>query len=141
MFGFCRVLLIDITLDIHTATCHPFQQSQCFFFNVWMHIYAVLMYARTYICVMVTSLYHLQGRQEFQPWGNCFDNSLWIHHFQKDPALMQRRYERAAAGKSICGEGTKIGLQFFVQSFDFVILKTSKLGEELELFVSSCSAL
>lgn len=29
----------------------------------------------------------------------------------------------------------------FVQSFDFVILKTSKLGEELELFVSSWSPL
>ena len=82
------------------------------FLYVWLHIYAMLMYARTYICVMVTSLFHLQGRQEFQPWGNCFDNSLWIHHFQKDPALMQRRYERAAAGKSICGEGTEIGLQF-----------------------------
>eukprot|EP00040_Diaphanoeca_grandis_P022614 m.121927 g.121927 ORF g.121927 m.121927 type:complete len:462 (+) comp28890_c0_seq1:385-1770(+) len=46
-----------------------------------------------------------KGEEEFQPWGKCFDSSLWIHHFQKDPLLMKRRYERAAAGKSICGEG------------------------------------
>jgi len=46
-----------------------------------------------------------KGEKEFQPWGKCFDESLWIHHFQKDPELMKRRYQRAAAGKSICGEG------------------------------------
>lgn len=38
-------------------------------------------------------------------WGSCFENSLWIHHFQKDVDLMERRYRRAAAGKSICGDG------------------------------------
>ena len=47
---------------------------------------------------------YLKGEREFQPWGQCFENSLWIHHFQKEPALMLRRYQRAVEGKSICGE-------------------------------------
>eukprot|EP00041_Stephanoeca_diplocostata_P017251 m.343931 g.343931 ORF g.343931 m.343931 type:complete len:472 (-) comp20639_c0_seq2:749-2164(-) len=47
----------------------------------------------------------VNAEKAFQPWGNCYEESIWIHHFQKDPALMRRRYERARDGKNICGEG------------------------------------
>lgn len=137
MFGFCRVLLIDITLDIHTATCHPFQQSRCIFY-VWLHTYAVLMYARTYI------------RDFSIPLTRSARVSTLGQLFRQQP-LDSPLSERSGAHATAVRKGGcwKVNLRrryknritVFVQSFDFVILKTSKLREELELFVSSCSAL
>ena len=43
---------------------------------------------------------------EFEPWGKCVaGKTVWVHHHQRDPALMRRRYAREAAGGSHCGEG------------------------------------
>lgn len=40
----------------------------------------------------------------FRPWGNCIESALLLH-YQRDPSLMTRRFNRAIAGKNICGEG------------------------------------
>eukprot|EP00039_Didymoeca_costata_P011453 m.160852 g.160852 ORF g.160852 m.160852 type:complete len:409 (-) comp15176_c0_seq3:582-1808(-) len=50
---------------------------------------------------------YLKGEKEFQPWGNCFPESLWIHHYSKEIGLMERRYQRDSSGQNICGEGFK----------------------------------
>ncbi len=71
----------------------------------------------------VTAARYREGSKEFQPWGHCFEQSLWIHHYQKDPALMRRRYRRAVAGESICGEGFEPG----------VICHMADRGKPLEL--------
>lgn len=140
MFGFCRVLLIDITLDIHAATCHPFQQSQCF---------SLCLVAYLRGADVCTYVYMWNGDFSI-PLTRSARVSTLGQLFRQQP-LDSPLSERSGAHATAVRKGGcwKVNLRrryknritVFVQSFDFIILKTSKLGEELELFVSSCSAL
>eukprot|EP00038_Savillea_parva_P013156 m.209263 g.209263 ORF g.209263 m.209263 type:complete len:450 (-) comp24509_c0_seq1:37-1386(-) len=40
----------------------------------------------------------------FKPWGQCHKDAVLLH-YQRDPQLIRRRFERAVKGENICGEG------------------------------------
>lgn len=136
MFGFCRVLLIDITLDIHAATCHPFQQSQCISLCLVAYLRDADVCTYVYMCNGDFSI-PLTRSARVSTLGQLFRQQ------PLDSPLSERSGAHATAVRK--GGCWKVNLRrryknritVFVQSFDFVILKTSKLGEELELFVSS----
>jgi hypothetical protein len=47
---------------------------------------------------------YIPSNEKFRPWGHCSPHAVLLH-YQRDPGLLRRRYERAIAGTNICGEG------------------------------------
>lgn len=45
----------------------------------------------------------ISAERDFAPWGHCQDESILIH-YQRDEALLHRRFDRAVKGQSICGK-------------------------------------
>lgn len=50
----------------------------------------------------------IRGQSEFQSYGKCTEDSVLLH-YQRHPALMKRRFDRALRNKSICGNGFTVG--------------------------------
>lgn len=55
----------------------------------------------------VTSPVSAQSR--VQPLGKCTEDVL-VLHYQRHPAMMRRRYERAVRGDNVCGKGFPAGM-------------------------------
>ena len=51
---------------------------------------------------------YIPSMNKLRPWGNCIPDALLLH-YQRDPGLLRRRYERAMANANICGEGWEKG--------------------------------
>jgi hypothetical protein len=47
---------------------------------------------------------YMPAGNQLRPWGTCHPDAVLLH-YQRDPGLLQRRYDRAVAGANICGEG------------------------------------
>ena len=47
---------------------------------------------------------YLSAGHDLRPWGTCHPDAVLLH-YQRDPGLLRRRYDRAVAGTNICGEG------------------------------------
>eukprot|EP00039_Didymoeca_costata_P018383 m.333221 g.333221 ORF g.333221 m.333221 type:complete len:444 (-) comp17101_c0_seq1:1098-2429(-) len=54
--------------------------------------------------------YNLTEKEDFRikPWGSC-DNDTFLIHYQRQPEILIRRWKRAVAQQSICGEPFKYG--------------------------------
>lgn len=58
----------------------------------------------TGIALFGSNITYEPANSVFRPWGSCISHAVLLH-YQRDPGLLRRRYERARTGDNICGEG------------------------------------